>query len=364
MTLVSPDGEYGGPLRVAVNQCAVLRKHGHDVTIGGSFRGFRSAPSSIEGIPAKLFPANLALPRSGFAGLASPRLWVWLARSASQFDVIHIHLARDLVTLPAAWIVSQRGVRYVVQTHGMIDESGHALSRPLDALLTLPVLHRAHRVLYLTSDERTDLEKVAGRDSMAMMAMPNGVPCPEFMRVAPSSIEVLYLARLAARKRPLAFVRAAEALRSEFPNVRFTLVGPDEGEGRAVSEAIDLARSSGSRLEWEGPVPPAGSFDRMSRASIYVLPAVNEPYPMSVLEAMSAGLPVIVTESCGLASFVRDTGSGLVVGSDDESLVAGIRQLLLQPDLAAQLGASGRVAVQSQRNMDSIAARLEIAYAR
>ena len=43
----------------------------------------------------------------------------------------------------------------------------------------------------------------------------------------------------------------------------------------------------------------------MAAASVYVLPSVREPYPMSVLEAMSVGLPVVVSADCGLAPLVE-----------------------------------------------------------
>ncbi|MGU3497930.1 glycosyltransferase [Mycobacterium sp. C31M] len=363
VTLVSPMGEYGGPLRVAVNQCAALQERGHDVQLAGAFRGYRHAPTSVEGVPARLFRAVNIIPWTGFAGLSSPSLWAWVARTAHQFDVVHIHAARDLVTLPTAWLVAQRGVRYVVQAHGMIDESDRALAIPLDAILTRTVLRRAHRVLYLTDVERGDLANVARHDSIELAELPNGVPDSTLKPDNSGEVEVLYLARLAKRKRPLAIVRAAESLFSEFPDARFAIVGPDEGEGRAVSLAVQSAQRRGVRVSWEGGVAPGDAVCRLARSAIYVLPAVDEPYPMSVLEAMSIGLPVIITESCGLASFVNESGSGLVVGADEESLVEAIRTLLANPTLASQLGAAGREAVRGRLSMNSIAARLESVYA-
>ena len=51
-----------------------------------------------------------------------------------DYDVVHVHVARDFVTLPAATIARRAGVPYVLQPHGMIDPSDHALARPLDAV--------------------------------------------------------------------------------------------------------------------------------------------------------------------------------------------------------------------------------------
>ena len=91
-------------------------------------------------------------------------------------------------------------------------------------------------------------------------------------------------------------------------NARFTLVGPDEGEGPALRAALD----GESQISWEGALAPGAIPRRMAAASVYVLPSVREPYPMSVLEAMSVGLPVVVSADCGLAPLVERTHCGIV----------------------------------------------------
>ncbi|MEJ7754401.1 MAG: glycosyltransferase, partial [Candidatus Limnocylindrales bacterium] len=148
VTLVSPLGEYGGPVRVAVNQANALRELGHDVTIAGGVRGYgRDVPTTINGVPARLFRASTLVPRTGFAGLAAPGLWRWFRRHARDYDVLHLHAARDLVTLPVGRLARRQGVPYVVQAHGMIDPSSNPLATPLDAVLTRAVLRGAAHVL-------------------------------------------------------------------------------------------------------------------------------------------------------------------------------------------------------------------------
>ncbi|SDQ97390.1 glycosyltransferase [Microbacterium sp. cf332] len=358
VTLVSPHGEYGGPVRVALNQLAALRDRGHDVVLAGAARGYDIVPDEVDGIPARLYPARALVPGIGFAGIGSPGLLAALRRHATEFDVVHVHAARDLVTLPAARIAQVRGVATVLQTHGMIDETGNPLAVPLDAALTRPALAAARAVTYLTERERVSLGSV-GRGRAHLVDLPNGVP--ESPEAHPDSRELLYLARLAPRKRPVHFVEASARLAGEFPDVRFTLVGPDEGEGDAVTAAI--ARSGlAERIRWEGALEPARTGERMRRASGYVLPAVDEPYPMSVLEAMSAGLPVVVTDSCGLAPAVREAGAGHVTDGGVEALVAAMRSLLHDPADARTRGARGRTLTRERFTMPAIAERLESLY--
>lgn len=361
VTLVSPLGEYGGPLRVAVNQATALKELGHDVVIAGGVRGYEhEAPTSLGQVPAVLFPVTQLLPGTGFAGLAAPGLWRWFARHCGEFDVVHIHAARDLVTLPVARLAALKKVPYVLQTHGMIDPSSNPLARPLDALLTRPVLRRARSALHLTDVEAAGLVAVGG-DRLRLVQLPNGVPLQD-AGAAQVTVQVLYLARLAPRKRPLYFVEAAVQLSRRYPGTEFLMIGPDEGEGPAVREAIAAAAATGVSISWAGGVAPEETVQHMRRASIYVLPSVDEPYPMSVLEAMSLGLPVVVTDSCGLAGAIERTGAGLVVDDSLDALVSSVARMLDDAELRTAMGRSGRTHVREQLSMTSIARQLEALY--
>lgn len=362
VTLISPLGEYGGPTRVALNQAAALRARGHDVVVAAATRGFDELPTSISDVPVKLFPARQALPGAGFAGLSSPGLWRWIRREARSVDVLHVHAARDLVTLPAARLAQLGRVPYFLQSHGMIDPSNHPLARPVDAVLTRPVLRAAKGVFHLTELERDQLTQVS-RGAARLLPLHNGVPAADAGPTAADEVEVLYLARLAPRKRPLSFVEAAVALHAKHPGVRFSLVGPDEGEGPKVARAIEVAQRQGLQIQWEGPLSPEETLARLRKATVYVLPSVDEPYPMSVLEAMSVARPVVITDTCGLSGVVTDARAGHVTDATTASLIAAIGGLLSDPEEAAAMGRRGREFVRRQMSMEAIAQTLEGHYA-
>ena len=286
----------------------------------------------------------------------------WLRRSVTDFDVVHVHLARDFVTLPAARRALRQDVPIVVQPHGMIDASESLLAKPLDALWTVPTLRRARSVFHLTPRESADLEHVAGAGRLALRPLHNGVPSAPRREPRTDGVqEVLFLARLHQRKRPDMFVKMANALAAEGVDASFTLVGPDEGEGAHIAALIDEYGLAG-RVSMEGAVSPEDSGARLARASVYVLPSVDEPYPMSVLEAMAIGLPVVITDSCGLAPLVAESQSGIVVGSDLESLVSAVLRMLRDPDEAANMGENGRRIVETELQMGNVARILEEVY--
>ena len=91
VTLISELGEYGGPVRVALNQAASLRRRGHEVIVAAATRGFSTPPTEMDGVPLALFRARQVLPRTGFAGMAAPGLLPWVWHHARGADVVFIY---------------------------------------------------------------------------------------------------------------------------------------------------------------------------------------------------------------------------------------------------------------------------------
>jgi glycosyltransferase involved in cell wall biosynthesis len=358
-TLLSPDGAFGGPIRVSLNQAEALRTRGHTVTLAAAERGFATAPDSAEGTPLVLRRARRLVPRTGFGGMCAPDLVTWLIRTRGQFEVAHVHLARDLVLLPVAATMAKLRIPFVLQPHGMILPGTNPLAPLLDRAIVGKLLGRAHEVFYLTTDERDALDEIsAGKAHLS--PLPNGVPLYEAASPTRNVPEVLYLARLHPRKRPVDFVEAAIELNARGVTAEYTLVGPDEGEASRVRQAAALA----DNINWEGPVAGGDGPARMRQATMYVLPSVSpEPYPMAVLEAMSVGIPVVVTDQCGLAPIVRKYNCGTVIAPGAHNVARAVHDLLTAPDEARAMGQRGRAAVIHDLGMSHIGQRLEASYA-
>lgn len=363
-TLFTPENAYGGPTTVALGHCRALRQAGHDVVLAAAAKGYDGAlPTSIEGVPVQLFPARRAIPKAGFAGLTSPGLLRWLACELGSADAAHVHLARDLVTLPAAALALRNRTPLFAQTHGMIDPSSNPLAVPLDAALTRRVLRRAQRIFHLTDVEADGIRDVAG-DDVRLEHLRNGVDArPEARpRGASPRAHVLYLARVQERKRPLSFVHAATKLGPEFPDVTFQMIGPDEGgAGESVRAAI-AASGLGGRLVWTGPADRAACRAAMDAADLYVLPSVNEPYPMAVLEAMASGLPVVITDTCGLAPAVEAAGAGLVTSADPMAVTEAVRSFLVHPERRHEASRRALQLIATDFAMEPIVNQLVRAY--
>ncbi|HLV37270.1 MAG TPA: glycosyltransferase family 4 protein, partial [Spirillospora sp.] len=91
------------------------------------------------------------------------------------------------------------------------------------------------------------------------------------------------------------------------------------------------------------------------------LPATGEGLPMVALEAMGAGLPVILSPGCYLPE-VAECGAGLVVEPACEPLSAALTQLLTNPTQSRAMGRQGQQLIKNQFTWDAVALQLEKVY--
>ncbi|HEX5567499.1 MAG TPA: glycosyltransferase, partial [Streptomyces sp.] len=332
------------------------------------WRGRTAPPTAVDGVPLHAHPARVLVPGRGFLGLFHPRLALTLWRRAGRADVLHLHTGRDLVSLAAltAAVLRRRG--FLAQTHGMVQPRRSAAARLFDRCL-VPLLRRAHGVLVLTGREEAGLRRVLGPGGPPLVRLPNGVrPPPDSGGRGErdghgerDGTDVLFLARLHARKRPEAFVRMAALVHRKRPEVSFTLHGPDEGRLEEVRGLV-AAEGLADVVRHGGPLDHAAALRRIARATVYVLPSVDEPFPMSVLEALAAGTPVVCTDRCGLAPALRRRGAALVTDGSPEQLAGAVLRLLEDSGLRERTVRAGRAAVEEEFSIASVTDRLEELY--
>ncbi|MER5972190.1 glycosyltransferase [Streptomyces sp. NPDC002055] len=370
VTLHTPTNDFGGPTRVALNLSQGLRARGVDAriaTLGDGFTG--PLPKEIEGVPAFMFQARHVLPQFEVSGITSPALLARARELVKTADVVHVHLMRDLITLPFALIALQLGRPLVLQTHGMIDPTEKRVAKLVDALGLRRVLRGADSILHLTGMERDDVEAVIAPDRLnSTHRLVNGVRLQERRPAADGGRPptVLYCARVQARKRPEDFIAAMPTVLAKHPDARFVLAGPDTGA--LAAPMLDLARQLGvaDSVEYVGALGHAEVLERLRTADVYVLPSVVEPFAVSVLEAMSVGVPVVVTKTGGLSPDVEAAGAGRVVDSkpdrDNGALVGQAILELLDPAANEEASQAAWGLIRDQFAIDKVVDTLQAVY--
>ena len=171
---------------------------------------------------------------------------------------------------------------------------------------------------------------------------------------------ILLVGKLESRKGYPELLAAAAIVLREISSARFCFAGHGETE-----KADCLAR----QLEIEDSIELPGWVDRerledlYRRAAIVVLPSYGEGVPMSILEAMSHGIPVICTPVGGVPEWIEDGANGLLVQPGNvPALAEQIMRLLRDKDLAIKLGEAGRATVQQRCTLEQVSASLDALY--
>ncbi|MEU9480428.1 glycosyltransferase [Streptomyces sp. NPDC048191] len=362
VTLVSDDGAYGGPTSVATGQLEECVARGHEVSLVSLWRGGSRPPGRIGSVPLRTRPARRLLP-GRFTGLMHPLLVGDLWRATGKADVVHIHAGRDLVSLTALAVTVLRRKRFLTQTHGMVEPRRAAAVRLFDRLY-VPLLRRARGCLVLTEREQRAVAEVVGPHGPPLLVLPNGVR-PQggggTDRRHGGHPQVIFLARLHPRKRPEAFVELAALVHRRFPEARFALYGADEGSLPLVRQLIfDLGLQD--IVTYGGALQHAEAVRAYATAAVYVLPSVDEPFPMTVLEALSSGTPVVCTDTCGIADELARRGAAMVTDGSRQALADAVCELLGDENKRQALVKEGHRAVAEAFSIHAVADRLETFY--
>lgn len=215
-----------------------------------------------------------------------------------------------------------------------------------------------------------------GVDPAGIALIPNGVPVDALRRraqdgpdrralgIPPEAKLIVHVARFTPQKRQELTLEATARLREELGDVRvlFAGSGPELERVRAAARGADWALFLGR----QDNIPAL-----LAMADLAVLPSSAEAMPMSVLEAIAVGTPLVATAVGDVPRVLEQTGAGLVVPVDDvAALVRACRDVLADPALRRELAAAAgcaREEVDAATMVDRYAAlfaRLGVAPAR
>lgn len=175
----------------------------------------------------------------------------------------------------------------------------------------------------------------------------------------PDAFVVGTIGRLCRQKGHQYLLAAVRTVREHVPQARFLFVGDGELRGRLQELAAQLGVAE--YCTWVGHREDAASL--MPAFDVIALPSRWEALPYALLDAMAAGLPVVVAAVGGMPEAVRAAEAGLVVAPKDAAgLAAAITRLAQQPELRHDLGVNGRRALESRFRLADMLRQLEAVY--
>ena len=296
-------------------------------------------------------------PRS-IAGVARALLRLAVQLASRRPHVVNVHF----VTAHTAYFLVLRPLfRYklVLSAHG----SDVLRPKPWNAAWIAPLLRRADAITAVSGPTAEGIQS-AGIDPSRIRVIPNGID-HEFWSAARAEVDLaarasilLSVGRLHPVKGHDILLRALAVVRRQVADVRLVLMGGGGGRGDLERLADEL--QVGDIVEFTGPAAECDIRERMRQARLFVLPSRSEGLPLTLLEAMAAGLPVVASAVGGVPE-VLQPGTGTLIPPEDPHVLASVLvALLLDPGRAAATiePARGRAREFSARTAATSYARL------
>lgn len=372
-----PAWAYGGPVPVAFNISKELIKRGHEVVVYATDTvdaTTRQKPRYMEVEGMRIFYfRNISNWLAWRRNFLAPGMLFRFRKDIKDFHIIHIHGFRNFQAVLVHHYAKKHGVPYVIQAHGSLVtffQKG-LLKKIFDRLWGYRILKDATKVIALTQTEATQYESL-GVSKEKIEIVPNGIDLTEFQDL-PKRGEfrkkyglnneqklILFLGRINSIKGLYILIKAFKNLYKEANEALLIIVGPDDGYLETLKQLIKKLQIT-EKVIITGPLYGQDKLEAYIDADIYVLPSIYETFPITVLEACACGLPIILSDRCGIADTI-DNQAGIVVTYDDGHLNDAIFNLLYNNGLRRQFGKNAQQLVTRKFNWPNITEQIEKIY--
>ncbi len=290
---------------------------------------------------------------------------------ARECDSIHVHGLWVYPNLVAGQLSRKLHKPLVIHPHGMLEpwamKRGVYKKSVMRMLFENQNFRDAALWRALTEAEAAQIKHYCPQANV--VTLPNGIMAGDFEGPV-SALDltakhpelfnkkwIVFLSRLHQKKGLDLLVKAWSKLHRDFPGWQLVIAGGDDGYGDILHQMIDSCDLR-KRVTLLGLVHGNEKAALLKNAQLFVLPPRSEGFSMAVLEALAAGLPVLITHNCNFPE-VDAVGAGKIVEASEPSIEEGLRNLLGLPEYYLdEMGQKGATLVREKYTWEKIASQM------
>ena len=323
---------YGGPTMSVAKLSEQLVQAGNEVTVyTTSANGDAELPvisntlAQIDGVNVIYFN-RITKDHSHL----SPRLLVSLWKNARHFDVIHVHAWWNLVSVLSALIAVAKKIPLVISPRGTLSNYSFSYKNSVAKKLL-------HNLLGKHLLKCSSLHATSAAEQKALLKIIKPIRIfnlPNFVKTANSSpkkiksgpvFKLLFLSRIDEKKGLDILLHALPKLKTPY---HLTIAGDGNEDYITLLKNIAHYSLTSEHISWIG-FQNDNKFNIFSDHQLLVLPSHNENFGNVVIESLSAGTPVLISEQVGLADYIVENDLGWICQTTPKSISDSINTIAI-----------------------------------
>jgi glycosyltransferase involved in cell wall biosynthesis len=308
---------YGGPTRAVSNLCENLAKAGHQVNV---YTTDANGLTNLDIPTDQKFIINDVQVQYYHRWTKdhthfTPRLLFCVIRNVRKFDAIHLISWWNLVTIPVLFICILRGVRPVLSIRGTLsvytfEHRKTWIKKWFQSVLGKWML--SHAILHVTTEkEAEEVKAVVPHAHLEIIHNFISFSSPTTHAKDKTSFRLLFVGRIDAVKN-IEFL--IELLNEDWDiPIQLSIMGEGADD---YTFALHQKSKHNKRIIWLGNLEGEAKWNQLADADLLVMPSKTENFGNVVIEALSQGTPVLISEQVGLKDYVKNTQLGWVVKTE------------------------------------------------
>lgn len=275
--------------------------------------------------------------------------------------IVHVHISiyfsfyRKSVIF---WLARLFGKRVVAHCHGGRFKEFYDSNR-INAFFIRNLLNASHMIIVMSKRWKQTFKGFTRNEKVVILYNPVDTAIfkdsyPWENNISPKKI--LFMGNIGKLKGVYDILEAAPQIISCYPDVRFIFAGNGDLEG---ARGVSLEKEINENVEFVGWVRGETKTSYFKSSDIFLLPSFNEGLPVSVLEAMAAGLPVVSTQIGGIPDAIEDGVNGFLIEPGDIlAITEKVLYLLRNPDILKEMGTKNKTKIKETFDLDIIISQL------
>jgi len=325
-----PAFAYGGPIVVISMLAEQLVLLGYDVTVYTTpsdgtteLKVAKNEQVLVDGVKVFYFSKI-----TGDNTYISVKLWRHLNKTAKNFDVVHIHTWWNFLVLGAALICRRQNIKPVISPHGMLSDyiiyKRNAFAKKWVHLLIGKRLLKNSWLHVSTEMEWDESHRVVPDWNGEIIPNLVKLTSKKYPRPVNDVFTIGFISRIDPKKGLDVLIKALSKV-----NFEYKLLIAGTGETHYIDSLKAIAKKYGNskHIEWVGWKGGEEKFEYLSQLDLMALTSHSENFAIVIIESLSVGTPVFISNQVGLFKFIADKDYGWVTDMVIENVTANLENL-------------------------------------